>query len=262
MSELSRHEPKKIKLAGFNNLTKCLSFNLYDFFIARTAEERADYVRYIDEAYSSRRIAEIAKGICEIIDAEVMEISTADYDPHGASTLVLMSDLKAPGSAPAVSAAQVHAHLNKSHICAHTYPDTKSPQGICSFRVDIDIATCGEISPMTALNYMFGSFESDVVIVDYVVRGYTRDVDGRKHYNDQAFNTIREFIDPDILGQYQKVEDLLIPSANIWQTKLLRLDLEPSEYFSDPSQSEVPGTAALIEELRREMQEIYYMHRV
>lgn len=272
MSEISRASHEKLQLDGFNNLTKCLSFNLYDFVIARDNEQREEYVKWIDEQYSADKIAAIARGICEIIEADIIEISKADYEPHGASTLVLMSDLKAPNAAPGSQSAQasgsqgafseVHSHLNKSHICAHTYPDSLSPQGICSFRVDIDIATCGEITPMKALNYMFESFESDVVTVDYVVRGFTRDTNGRKVYNDVSFDSIREFIKPDILGQYQKVEDLNIPMANIWQTKLLRQDLKLADYFMKPADLDEPETEALIEQLRREMKEIYYMHQV
>jgi S-adenosylmethionine decarboxylase len=252
--------PEKIKLAGFNNLTKCLSFNLYDFAIARNEEQRAEYIQYIDKKYSSKHIAKIAHGICEIIEAEVLDISTQDYDPFGASTLVLMSDIKAPTPPPGTAA--VHAHLNKSHICAHTYPDTESKNGICSFRVDIDIATCGEITPMRALNYMFRSFESDVVIMDYVVRGYTRDLGGRKVYNDQPFNSIRDFIDQDILNQYQVFEDLNIPPANIWQTKVLAQDLNVEQYFMNPEDASLPDTPELIQQLRKEMREIYYMHQV
>lgn len=271
MGSFSKHKPEKIKLAGFNNLTKCLSFNLYDFQICSSEAQKEEYLRYIDGAYSSEKISEIARGICEIIEADVLDISNADYDPHGASTLVLMSDLKSGGDSnlPKVSKPEletrgsaVHAHLNKSHICAHTYPDTFSPDGVCSFRVDIDIATCGEITPMRALNYMFGSFESDVVIVDYVVRGFTRDTKGRKVYNDQHFDSIRDFVSKDILDQYQKLEDLNIPPAHIWQTKMLRLDLELQEYFMDPAELKTDEGLAKIELLRKEMKEIYYMHQV
>lgn len=271
MAFIHRDQPKTLKLAGFNNLTKCLSFNLYDFAIASTREQRDDYVRRIDEKYSSEKIAAIARGICEIIEADVIDISKTDYDPHGASALVLMSDLKAPSASLASSPASppagatgsaVHSHLSKSHICAHTYPDTMSPNGVCTFRVDIDIATCGEITPLKALDFMFNSFESDVVIIDYVVRGFTRDTNGRKVYNDSSFDSIREFIKPEILAEYQTREDLNIPIANIWQTKLLRRDLELEEYFMEPSDIQGGDVEPKIRQLREEMREIYYMHQV
>ena len=40
---------EKLKLYGFNNLTKALSFNIYDVCYAKTAREQKDYIDYIDE---------------------------------------------------------------------------------------------------------------------------------------------------------------------------------------------------------------------
>ena len=39
----------KLKLYGFNNLTKALSFNIYDICYAKSAREQRDYIKYIDE---------------------------------------------------------------------------------------------------------------------------------------------------------------------------------------------------------------------
>ena len=50
--------------------------------------------------------------------------------------------------------------------------------------MDIDVATCGTISPLKALNYLIGSFDSDIITIDYRVRGFTRDMDGKKHFID------------------------------------------------------------------------------
>jgi hypothetical protein len=63
----------------------------------------------------------------------------------------------------------------------HTYPEVHPDNGIATFRADIDVATCGLISPLKALNYLIETFESDIVIVDYRVRGFTREVRGEKH---------------------------------------------------------------------------------
>ena len=57
---------------------------------------------------------------------------------------------------------------------------------IATFRVDIDVATCGEISPLNALDYLIGSFDSDIITTDYRVRGFTRDVNGRKLFMDHT----------------------------------------------------------------------------
>ena len=49
----------KIKLYGFNNLTKSLSFNIYDVCYARTERAQKDYVAYIGEQYNSERLTKI-----------------------------------------------------------------------------------------------------------------------------------------------------------------------------------------------------------
>jgi uncharacterized protein YjdB len=43
---------KSVKLYGFNNLTKSLSFNIYDVCYAKTERQRADYIESIDEQYN------------------------------------------------------------------------------------------------------------------------------------------------------------------------------------------------------------------
>ena len=83
------------QILGFNNLTKALSFNLYDFAVATNEEERASYIRYIDERYSAKQIEAMLIRIAEIMDATVLNVSSKDFDPWGASVVLLMSDAKA-----------------------------------------------------------------------------------------------------------------------------------------------------------------------
>ena len=49
----------KLKLYGFNNLTKALSFNIYDVCYAKSEREQRDYIDYIDEQYNSERLTSI-----------------------------------------------------------------------------------------------------------------------------------------------------------------------------------------------------------
>jgi S-adenosylmethionine decarboxylase len=249
---------ERIELQGFNNLTKVVSFNLYDFFVARTDEEREAYVRQIDERYSATRITETLAGIAKIIDAEVLNVSKQDYDPHGASSLVLMSDLgqqEAPPMGPGAHKS-VGAHLTKSHLCAHTYPDWVDPRGICSFRVDLDVATCGTIVPLRALDFMFESFETDVVIIDYVVRGFTRDTKGRRVYIDHSVDSIQDFISPQILEQYV-CEDVAMAQSNTWQTKMRRRVLAAADHFPEGVDPSTPENAAALELVEAEMAAIF-----
>ena len=248
---------ERIKISGFNNLTKILSFNLYDFCIALNDEQKVQYVNYIHDKYNASRIAEISKKIVEIIEANILAVSIQDYDPVGASTMVLMSDIK--GGGEPIPSVQVSAHLDKSHITAHTYPDAADPDGICSFRVDIDVATCGEIIPLNAINYLFESFECDVVYVDYVVRGYARTEDGKKIYNDHSFNSIQDFIKPKIKNGFIYSADINMPQNNIWQSKFMVKPQGPENYLLNKSDINHPDVPKKMELLNKEMLEVYHM---
>ena len=239
-------------------MTKALSFNLYDFAVALNEEERASYIRYIDERYSAKQIEAQLIRIAEIIDAEVLNVSSKDFDPYGASVVLLMSDLKgeqATKQSNLMSQSTVSIHLDKSHICAHTYPDSLDPSGICSFRVDIDIATCGSISPLYALDFMFKSFESDLVCVDYVVRGFARTTKGDKVYMDHNVNSITDFISPIICREYETM-DKNFPAHHTYQTTFCRKELDASSYFRSPRTVPPQVASEKMELIRSEMNSI------
>ena len=70
---------EKMKLYGFNNLTKSLSFNIYDVCYAKTAREQKDYIAYIDEQYNSERLTNILTSLTDMIGARVLNIAKQDY---------------------------------------------------------------------------------------------------------------------------------------------------------------------------------------
>ena len=81
---------EKLKLYGFNNLTKALSFNIYDVCYAKTPREQRDYLSYIDEQYNSERLTKILTTLTDMIGAKVLNIARQDYDPQGASVTILL----------------------------------------------------------------------------------------------------------------------------------------------------------------------------
>ena len=251
---------EKIKLSGFNNLTKILSFNLYDFCLTFSKEQKEEYINWINEKYSAEKILEISRHICKIIDSDVINESKMNYDPVGASTMTLMSDVQG-GKWEEVKSQAYKAHLTKSHLTSHTYPDASDPNGICTFRVDFDIATCGDIIPLSAINYLFESFECDVVYIDYVIRGYTRLESGKKIYNDHNyFNSIQDFIEKDILKDFKYRSDLNIPRDNIWQTKLMVNRFGPERFVFKQEDIRNQEIDVKMELLYKEMNEVFHLY--
>lgn len=255
----------KLKLHGFNNLTKTLSFNIYDICYAKTPAQVNEYIEYIDEAYNAERLTQILTDVSNIIGANILNIALQDYDPQGASVTMLISEepvvaeelsnTEAPGPLPDA----VVAHLDKSHITVHTYPESHPENGISTFRADIDVSTCGRVSPLKALNYLIHSFDSDIVIMDYRVRGFTRDVDGYKHYIDHEINSIQNFLSEDTQARYQMI-DVNIYQENIFHTKMMLKELNLDDYLFGMSESDLePGKATEVyESLEHEILEIFY----
>lgn len=244
----------KLKLYGFNNLTKSLSFNIYDVCYAKTPKAQLDYIAYIDKAYNSERITEIMTNLTTMIGAKVLSISRQDYDPKGASATFLISDdtmIPAGGT-------ETVAHLDKSHVTVHTYPEYHPDTNIATFRVDIDVATCGKITPLTALDYLIGSFDSDIITMDYRVRGFTRNVSGEKLFIDHNITSIQDYIDNAILDKYDAV-DINVYQANMFHTKMLIKEIELQNYLFNTDVRELSprNRLEITNSLRKEMIEIF-----
>ena len=256
---------RRIQLHGFNNLTKALSFNIYDLCFATTAEQRRDYIAYIDEAYNAERLTSILNDVASIIGANVLNVARQDYDPQGASVTMLIAeepvepDTTDSSAAPGPLPESVVGHLDKSHITVHTYPESHPHDGICTFRADIDVATCGVISPLKALNYLIHSFESDIVTVDYRVRGFTRDVRGRKHFIDHRITSIQDYFSRDTKQAYDMI-DVNVYQENLFHTKMRLKNFDLDNYLFGTAAEELPRReAAKIERrLRKEMKELFY----
>ncbi|WP_369716786.1 adenosylmethionine decarboxylase [Leptotrichia alba] len=277
-------ENYKIKLYGFNNLTKTLSFNIYDICYAETEREQKDYIAYIDEQYNSERLTKILIRVAEMIGAQVLNISKQDYEPQGASVNVLIAEERISPENIDKSCNQgkpffeeigidkenmkkgntsqdtdtVHAHLDKSHITVHTFPEYHPDNSISTFRVDIDIATCGEISPLNTLNYLIDSFDSDIITIDYRIRGFTRDISGKKFFTDHNITSIQDYIEPEKLKIYDAI-DVNVYQSNIFHTKMLIKEIELKNYLFNQDVYEIAPKKRLeiTDRLRKEMIEIY-----
>jgi S-adenosylmethionine decarboxylase len=256
---------KKLRLEGFNNLTKSLSFNIYDICYAETDEQRHAYIQYIDEVYNARRLTAILTDVAKIIGANVLNVAHQDYEPQGASVTMLiaeepvvastLSNASAPGPLPEA----IVAHLDKSHITVHTYPESHVETAISTFRADIDVSTCGQISPLRALSYLIHTLESDVVIMDYRVRGFTRDVKGRKHFIDHNISSIQRYLSRDTKERFQMV-DVNVYQENLFHTKMVVKDFKLDDYLfcikeEDLSAHERSRIQRLV---KRELAEIFY----
>ncbi|KON69428.1 S-adenosylmethionine decarboxylase [Peribacillus butanolivorans] len=257
---------QRIELHGFNNLTKSLSFNMYDICFTKTKKEREAYLEYIDEQYNAERLSKILHNVSDLIGAHVLNTAKQDYIPQGASVTMLVSEgpvvevptgtyEESPGPLPN----NVVMQLDKSHITVHTYPEYHPNEGISTFRADIDVSTCGEISPLKALNYLIHSFDTDIITIDYRVRGFTRDKNGRKLFIDHDINSIQNYIPDEVKRLYDMI-DVNVYQENIFHTKckLKRFDINNYLFGFTEEKLNSEERQEIIERLQTEMDEIFY----
>jgi S-adenosylmethionine decarboxylase len=266
--DLSHNE--RIELHGFNNLTKSLSFNMYDICYTKTRAEREAYIDYIDEQYNADRLTKILSTVTEIIGAHILNIAKQDYDPQGASVTILISEgpvddasleslMETPGPVPETVPEIVLAQLDKSHITVHTYPEYHPDDGISTFRADIDVSTCGEISPLKALNYLIHSFDADIMTIDYRVRGFTRDITGHKLFIDHEINSIQNYIPVNFKKMYDMI-DVNVYQENIFHTKckLREFDLNTYLFGYTKEKLSIEEIDVITTKVKTEMDEIFY----
>jgi len=206
----------KIPLYGFNNLTKSLSFSLYKLHYVHEPLSVHSYKKHINIRFSAAELAALLDSICHFIGGTVLNIAKQDYQPQGASVTLMMSEEAQPES--------LVAHLDKSHLCIHTYPEESPQDGIAIFRADIELSTCGVISPLKVLNYVIEEFNADVVDIDYRVRGMTRDSKGKKLFIDETLENVSDYLSDKLKASFD-IEDHNQITHNLFHTKLCKREI-------------------------------------
>ncbi len=210
----------KITLHGFNNLTKNLSFSLYKLHYLNDKQAHQNYNAYVNKHFCANNLTALLIKISHAIGGNVLNIAKQDYQPQGASVTLMISEEAQPTSC----AESLVAHLDKSHICIHTYPEESPQDGIAIFRADIELSTCGVISPLKVLNYIIEEFNGDVIDIDYRVRGMTRDKQGNKLFVDENPINISDYLNPKLITRF-KIENHNMPNSNLFHSKLSKAEV-------------------------------------
>ncbi len=248
---------QKIKLHEFNNLTKNLNFCIYNICYTDSEKEKIKYINLINKKYNAEKLTIFLKKICNKIGAKILNIANQNYIPYGSSVTFLISEeqIKKKNIINNKSAI-ILAHLNKSHLCIHTYPEKHPDTKISTFRIDIEISTCGLISPLKILNYLILKFKSSIITIDYRIRGFTRNTIGKKYFIDHKINSIKNFLSNDIKEKYDSI-DLNIHQENIFYTKMILKNINIKKYILNYKKYKIK-IKKIKSLLWKEMKEIYY----
>lgn len=94
--------------------------------------------------------------------------------------------------------------------------------------------------------------------MDYRVRGFTRDVAGKKLFMDHKITSIQDYIDTETLQRYDAV-DINVYQANLFHTKMLIKEIDLQNYLFNTDVYELPPKTrlAITDSLRKEMIEVF-----
>ena len=108
------------------------------------------------------------------------------------------------------------------------------------------------------MDYLIGSFDSDIITADYRVRGFTRDNHGNKLFIDHDITSIQDYIATETMQKYDAI-DINVYQANLFHTKLLIKEIELQNYLfnTDVYELSPKERLAITDRLRREMIEIF-----
>ena len=253
----------KLQLSEFSNLTKSLNLNIYKICYAQYAHKQ--YISHINECFNALRLSQILEEVAKIVGATILNIAQQNYTPQGASvTMMVAEGISSTNSSlqlqkPSLLPETVVAHLDKSHIAVHTYPENHPTKGIQSFRIDIDVSTCGNIPPLHALNFIIEYFRPDVALMDYRIRGFTRSPKGTKLFNDHEISSITDSVTSSTLEHYRCL-DINMLQENTLHTKMLLEDIDLTDHIFAPSTEKFQAGEEqhISYQIRKEMHEIFF----
>jgi S-adenosylmethionine decarboxylase len=242
----------KLSLHGFNNLTKSLSFSLYKLhYVAKS--QQSNYASYINTQYSAKNLSTLLGDICQAIGGNVLNIAMQDYEPQGASVTLMISEESSD-----VATESIVAHLDKSHLCIHTYPEETLQDNIAIFRADIELSTCGIISPLKVLEYVINAFNADIIDIDYRVRGMTRNINGKKIYNLDNVEKLSDYLSKGTLNKFI-FEEHNHQNINLFHSRFKRIDISLSNYLFEEKEYQLMATDRMLykEKIEQELHDLF-----
>lgn len=89
------------------------------------------------------------------------------------------------------------------------------------------------------------------------MRGFTRDINGKKLYIDHKINSIQNYIHPDTRELYQMI-DVNVYQENIFHTKMILKEFDLDTYLFGTAKKELlPGERKIKQRVKKEMSEIF-----
>lgn len=172
------------------SVTRSLAINSYQFWHAKTDISLQQWFERLEAEHSVTNLSDFIRQLGHDIDAKILNLSSTSYEPFGASAALLIgqnlegsdkgdkkpSSPKPSSPKPSPTEQSQLAHLDASHIAAHTYFDASERFG--QFRMEIELSTCGAPTPEKLIESVVEYCKADFAQIDFRIRGLNWSEDG------------------------------------------------------------------------------------
>lgn len=212
------------------NLTRSLGLNAFQVFAANSDAGLQAAAHYLNAKYDTTFLIGLLEETADLIGAKVLNIASEQYDPLGTSVALLLADEGHPGPSQQLRTNSLLGHLDKSHLTVHTYPQLHLDTGLCSLRLDLDLATCGAVSPLETLPLLFTHITCDVATIDFRIRGYQPSGTGRLEFGSNEVASISDYL-PAICKKHYLINEINVPEVLFYHTRMMRRNINPVNHM-------------------------------
>lgn len=154
-----------------NTVSRSLAMNLYKIHENTGDDELAtSFFAENHRLFDAPTLKQHLTRLADILDAQIVEVSTATFEPFGSSAAMLIGQLDSG-----------LAHLDKSHLAIHTYFESDGRSRWQSFRAEVEVSTCGDLPIADLIGTTRALLDPDFLTLDGRIRGLQRDVSGDLH---------------------------------------------------------------------------------
>ena len=168
---------QKVETGHLSSVTRSLAVNAYLLRPVDGSNSVDDWFERLQSRFTEPRLANFLIYLGEAVGAKIINLSSTLYEPYGASAALLVAQELDESGLHRKGGRHDLAHLDASHIAAHSYFDCGDHFG--QFRLEVEISTCGNTHPHKLVGDILAETGADFAQLDYRTRGISWALDGR-----------------------------------------------------------------------------------
>ncbi len=213
---------KKNKKYKLNNINKNINLSIYNIYYINSENTYKYYIKYINNIYNNKNIINLIKNISKKTNSKILNIYKINYKLKFNKKNKIINRTKN---------ILLTFLYNNNNICIYTYIENYSKNNkIYTIRTDINIYSCGLISPLFYINIILLFFKCDLININYNINGFTKYKNGKKYFINKKFNSIKKYINKNIINKYDLLE-LNIYQGNIFNIKMIIKKINIKKYI-------------------------------